>query len=1049
MLKRFLTGIFVFMFVIMGFAAYASQAPVGIIISMYSGAWVQHVGGAKERLTLKAPVYEGDVISTDKTGKAQILFNDDTTLAVAPSSTVSIDEYAFSGSDRPSFSVKLVRGASRVISGKIVEQNPMGFKLSAPHGTAGIRGTIVSARAGANEDIFSLDSIDPRHSVSVYSNSNQNNIASSSQEGQSFIVGGNPDLPVNIRPTSAEDRRFFNDVFSFNPVSANNETGAGNRVGNGEGLVTENFDEDDSRKIVDNMGNTTRPNDTAQNATDQRDILPILPKSFNAFYSGKLDTSVSSFSENFKGDFGFKVNLITGQYYDGFMQGQVKGGGVFNAAKGKGVVSPDGKFAVSDFIVSGTGIYEGFNSALMSGTITDQAATIDWSLKGFDSIIGGTGQGFITDAIKYVPLEDKKASFAGSYISPSMVPSAESGFGFNLMLVSGGISNAYIYYMDSLGAFKAENGYGKADARNKDYLGSFRIDWNSADVKGYGNKDSINARSDVTLIGEIINNDSAVSITRGGTSGFEITGGTGNLVESLPGIDSEKTIRYSAFWKSGDITSENLADSENYYKFGFKINYITGDVSDVYAYGGQFHEPSVAGSGLYSNDNSPFFINDGSGKFVDKDLNLKFTTMQYGGNYNHQGFSLVGSLPGGDAGFTGGLQYDGVGGLFNSFGLGNPTVTGIKPTDLSGIPWEPLPFMVGYFEGAGNKGKQTFKTGFKANLVTGKLSLGYLSIDTFGANFRAVNGNGRINNEGEFELNWASSDMIAKDAFPGVDKAKLEGEFSSDYKVAEADIEVLNASGGSLFSADINLKYGNTFNGAIGSYSATIAPSASGSSLVHNGGQLGITIDLKNGVVSDGGFKLDFPGVDGVLYAYAGRGTINGNRLDVAWNDKTIFDENGNNNTYKAAKLVGDITAANNKLTLTNRSNVAFVVSNTISFDEPDYTQEKKGTVSGNITGGGTYGFTANLYSGTINDASIRVTGSGSLSASNGSGYIKDGRFNIDNYNITDSGGHLNGFDKVKMGGSNSGKDFTDIVWQATKGGSSVVSGTGTNGSIR
>ena len=119
---------------------------VGQVISFKAGVSAQRDGQAVE-LALKSPVSASDVLTTNATGRAQILFDDDTTVALGSNTSLSLEKVVADGA-KPAFSARLGQGVARFITGKIVEKNPDGFKVETPDATVGIRGTIFAVRVG-------------------------------------------------------------------------------------------------------------------------------------------------------------------------------------------------------------------------------------------------------------------------------------------------------------------------------------------------------------------------------------------------------------------------------------------------------------------------------------------------------------------------------------------------------------------------------------------------------------------------------------------------------------------------------------------------------------------------------------------------------------------------------------------------------------------------------------------------------------------------------------------------------------------------------------
>ena len=150
-----------------GFAASSRPAEAARVIAVTPGAFVQR-GNARAPLKLKDPLYKEDQVSTDATGKLQLLFADDTTVAVAPDSMVNIADFSFGGPAKASFALGVGRGLARVVTGKVVEQNREGFKVTTPHATVGIRGTILTADVRSpSQSKFILSQLGAGHTVSV------------------------------------------------------------------------------------------------------------------------------------------------------------------------------------------------------------------------------------------------------------------------------------------------------------------------------------------------------------------------------------------------------------------------------------------------------------------------------------------------------------------------------------------------------------------------------------------------------------------------------------------------------------------------------------------------------------------------------------------------------------------------------------------------------------------------------------------------------------------------------------------------------------------
>ena len=126
---------------------------VGTVISLKGEAFAER-SGSNVPLALKAGVERGDTIITTATGKVQIFFEDDTTVTIGPNARLQMQDFVASGK-QPVFKAHILEGMARVITGKIVETNPLGFTVTTPEATVGIRGTVltINSRQG-NTSVF-------------------------------------------------------------------------------------------------------------------------------------------------------------------------------------------------------------------------------------------------------------------------------------------------------------------------------------------------------------------------------------------------------------------------------------------------------------------------------------------------------------------------------------------------------------------------------------------------------------------------------------------------------------------------------------------------------------------------------------------------------------------------------------------------------------------------------------------------------------------------------------------------------------------------------
>ncbi|MDR2868881.1 MAG: FecR family protein, partial [Deferribacteraceae bacterium] len=134
--------LFVFLMSIVAFA----QQEAGIVLSVSGDVRLESagVGANSSPATVKAIIYQDDVIITGEDGRVQVLFRDDTIMSLSPDTELALTDFDFSRTGS-SFAANVAKGVARVVTGEIVKRNPENFNISTPHATIAIRGTTVTA----------------------------------------------------------------------------------------------------------------------------------------------------------------------------------------------------------------------------------------------------------------------------------------------------------------------------------------------------------------------------------------------------------------------------------------------------------------------------------------------------------------------------------------------------------------------------------------------------------------------------------------------------------------------------------------------------------------------------------------------------------------------------------------------------------------------------------------------------------------------------------------------------------------------------------------
>jgi len=113
-------------------------AGIGKVVEVRPGATLT-VGGKTQRIAAGMEIDSGDLIRTDRKGVVQLIFSDDTKIAVGPNARMVVDVSMMRGNKRArNFAVKALGGSFRFISGNSSKDV---YKIETPNATMGIRGT--------------------------------------------------------------------------------------------------------------------------------------------------------------------------------------------------------------------------------------------------------------------------------------------------------------------------------------------------------------------------------------------------------------------------------------------------------------------------------------------------------------------------------------------------------------------------------------------------------------------------------------------------------------------------------------------------------------------------------------------------------------------------------------------------------------------------------------------------------------------------------------------------------------------------------------------
>jgi hypothetical protein len=119
---------------------------------------------ATERtLTRRSPIFVSDTLVTDAKSTGQIVFTDDSLLAIRENTSLQISQYKYNTKDptQDSYVADLAKGGFRTITGAISKNNPSQYQAKTPVATISVRGTEFSVYytpGGKNGMVTKLES---------------------------------------------------------------------------------------------------------------------------------------------------------------------------------------------------------------------------------------------------------------------------------------------------------------------------------------------------------------------------------------------------------------------------------------------------------------------------------------------------------------------------------------------------------------------------------------------------------------------------------------------------------------------------------------------------------------------------------------------------------------------------------------------------------------------------------------------------------------------------------------------------------------------------
>lgn len=145
MLKIF----FILLAIFLPFQTFAANSDYALVLAVHPGVDSIYQGRT-EALAVKMDIPIKADIRSDNSGRAELIFADDSTLSIAPDTEISLAEYVDTP-NQESVVFNMASGTARVITGELSRRNPTAFTVNTPQASIAIRGTMVTIQVRGDE----------------------------------------------------------------------------------------------------------------------------------------------------------------------------------------------------------------------------------------------------------------------------------------------------------------------------------------------------------------------------------------------------------------------------------------------------------------------------------------------------------------------------------------------------------------------------------------------------------------------------------------------------------------------------------------------------------------------------------------------------------------------------------------------------------------------------------------------------------------------------------------------------------------------------------
>lgn len=128
--------------------AHGAPEAVATVVALRGSVVASDPKGVERKLATKSKVFEHDRIRTDKNGRLQLLFTDNSIISLGGASEMNIAEYRWEPAQNDGvLKTEIKEGAFRVMGGALTKVAPQNFKTVTPAATIGIRGSMYAGLA--------------------------------------------------------------------------------------------------------------------------------------------------------------------------------------------------------------------------------------------------------------------------------------------------------------------------------------------------------------------------------------------------------------------------------------------------------------------------------------------------------------------------------------------------------------------------------------------------------------------------------------------------------------------------------------------------------------------------------------------------------------------------------------------------------------------------------------------------------------------------------------------------------------------------------------